>query len=67
MTRSSIELAIADRVQADEARMLAILGHDRIDIGLMAFGAHCGVMLIATAEDRPAVWPRTDTTVTGKR
>lgn len=58
MSRSTVELAIADRVMADEKRNAAMLGHDGIDAPLMAFGAFCGVMLIAVEPERDWVWPR---------
>lgn len=67
MSRSSIELAIADRVCAAEKIALAALGHDNLDVAMMGFAAYCGVMLIAVEPEKAAVWPRTDTTVMGRR
>jgi len=67
MSRSSIEMAIADRVGAAEKITLAALGHDNLDVAMMGFAAYCGVMLIAVEPERSTIWPRTDTTVTGRR
>lgn len=58
MSRAFIELAIADRVYDAEKRACAALGHDAIDRATYSLGAFCGVLQIALAPDRPAVWPR---------
>lgn len=58
MGREAIETAIADRVYQAERVAAAMLGYDRGDGAMLALGAFCGVLEIARADDRPAVWPR---------
>lgn len=67
MTRSSVEMAICDKVYQAEKRNAAMVGYDKVDVAMMAFGAFCETWSRTFEPDRPAVWPRTDTTVTGRR
>lgn len=55
MTRSSIEMTIADRAFEWERRNLTALGFEDWEIPLRAFGAFCGVYLLACTPDKPAV------------
>ncbi len=55
MSESSIHITIADKVFEAEKRDAAALGHDRMDVALLAFGAFCEVWSLSIAEDRPAV------------
>lgn len=56
MTRSSIEMTIADRAFEWERRNLTALGYEPWEIPLRAFGAFCGVYLLACTPDKPAVY-----------
>jgi hypothetical protein len=67
MTRASIEMTIASKTYEAELRNAGMLGHDGMDRAVLAFGAFCGVLSLACEPERDAVWPRTDTTVTGRR
>lgn len=67
MSRSSVEMAIADKTYEAEKRNAAMVGHDRLETAMLSFGAFCGVYSLASEPEREAVWPRTDTTVTGRR
>ncbi len=58
MSRAQIEMLIADRAYEAEKVHAAMLGHDRLDIALLSFGAFCGVLLIAGEAQRSAVLTR---------
>lgn len=56
MSRSSIEMAIIDRVYEAEKINAAMVGYDRMDVAMMAFGAFCGAWCIANEPERAYVW-----------
>jgi hypothetical protein len=58
MSRESIEMAIADKVYQGEKLNAAMLGHDRLELAMLSFGAFCGVYSLIIEPERPAVWPR---------
>jgi hypothetical protein len=55
MSQSSIHMAIADRAYEWEKRNLIALGYEPWEIPMRAFGAFCGVYVIACTPDKPAV------------
>ena len=58
MSESSIHMAIAEKVYMVEKLNAAMLGHDGMDMAMLAFGAFCGVLSLAHDPERPAVLTR---------
>lgn len=58
MTRSQIEMQIAGRAYEAELVNAKAVGHCPIESPMMAFGAFCGVLLIANSPEKDWVWPR---------
>jgi hypothetical protein len=58
MSESSTHMAIADRVYESEKRNAKALGHDGLDMAMLAFGAFCEVWSLSLSQDRLAVLTR---------
>lgn len=58
MSRERIEMLILDRVYEAEKVHAAMVGHDRLEVAVLSFGAFCGVYSLIVEPERPYVWQR---------
>lgn len=67
MSLEQVAQRVAAKVYFGELAASRSLGYDGISAYVSAFRAMDRAYSAAHEPDKPAVWPRTDTTVTGRR